>query len=90
VARGTELLVTRSSIVNVGRAAGQGRLMHAAFEQAAIQAARQAGLRSARVGVQTVVNARWAAQLESMGYSWELIQTGAATWSKTLAKVFTL
>lgn len=87
--RGTELMVSRGAIVNVGRVAGQGRLMHTAFEQAAIQAARQAGARSARVALETVVNPRWAAYLESQGYAYELIEH-ATGFTRVLTKVFTL
>ncbi|MCS6844541.1 MAG: DUF4157 domain-containing protein [Caldilineales bacterium] len=86
---GAELVVSRGAIVNVGRVAGQGRLMHAAFEQAAIQAARQAGARSARVALETVVNPRWAAYLESQGYAYEVIEH-ATGFTRVLTKVFTL
>jgi hypothetical protein len=89
-ARGGELLVTRSAIINVGRVAGQGRLIHAAFEQGAIQAARQAGMTSVRVGLETIINPAWRAYLESMGYAPELIQYGATNFTSTLTKVFTL
>lgn len=88
--RGTELVVTRGAIVNVGRVAGQGRLMHTAFEQAAIQAARQAGARTARVAMETVVNTRWAAYLESQGYTFQVVANELGGFSRVLTKVFTL
>ncbi len=90
--RATELIVERDAIVNVGRVAGQGRLVTSAFEQAAIAAARQAGALSARVAYHTVVNAEWGAYLESMGYSYEVIAgtTPGVIVTRVLTKVFTL
>ena len=90
VTRGTELFVSRSSILNIGRVAGQGRLVHSAFEMGAIQAARAAGMTTARVGMSTVVNATWRAYLEAAGYSSELIQVGPNTWTNFMTKVFSL
>lgn len=89
MSEGRVLTVLRDAIVNVERVAGQGRLMHSAFEQAAVAAAREAGATSVRVGVQTVVNARWAAYLESLGYTWELVPT-ATGFSRVLIRTLTL
>ncbi|MFN0067376.1 MAG: hypothetical protein ACKVYV_07035, partial [Limisphaerales bacterium] len=89
LSEGRVLTVFRNSIVNAGRAAGQGRLMHSAFEQAAIAAARQAGASSARVAMQTVQNPQWAAYLESLGYSVEVLPT-ATGFTRVLIKTFTL
>ncbi|UNB55798.1 MULTISPECIES: DUF4157 domain-containing protein [unclassified Mycolicibacterium] len=90
--RGTELLIERDAIVNVSRVAGQGRLVNAAFEQAAIAAARQVGAKTARVAFHTVVNAQWGAYLESLGYGYELIEglVPGSIFTKVLTKVITL
>jgi hypothetical protein len=89
VQRGTELMVSRAAIRNVGRVPAQGRLIHGAFEQAARQAAREAGATSARVALEMVQNPTWKAYLESRGYAYLLIahETG---WTNFLTKVFTL
>lgn len=87
---GRVLTVFRNTIVNVERVAGQGRLVHSAFEQAAIAAAREAGATSARVALQTVVNTQWAAYLESLGYAYEVLSTGGVGFTRVLVKTFTL
>ena len=86
---GTELVVTRNIIVNASKIPGQGRLIHGAFEKAAIQVARQAGMKSARVSLELVQNPKWAAYLESHGYAFQVIahKTGA---TRVLTKVFPL
>ncbi len=66
---GSALAVRYAFIENVGRVVGQGRMMQVALEGAAMQAARQAGLKEAQVIVQTIVNPKWAAYLESIGYT---------------------
>jgi len=88
--RATELLVSRGSILNISQIPARGRLIHSAFEQAAIQTARQAGLRTARVALETVQNARWAAYLESQGYTFEVIANNYGGFTRVLTKVFTL
>lgn len=86
---GTELTVTRSVIVNASKIPGQGRLIHGAFERAAIQVAKESGLKSARVSLELVQNAKWASYLEGQGYAFEVFihKTGA---TRVLTKVFTL
>ena len=88
--RGTELVVGRTTIVNSSRIAGQGRLIHGAFERAAIQVAREAGARTARVALELVQNPKWAAYLESHGYAFEVIANEAGGFTRVLTKVFTL
>ena len=88
--RGTELVVGRTTIVNSSRIAGQGRLIHGAFERAAIQVAREAGARTARVALELVQNPKWAAYLESNGYAFEVIANEAGGFTRVLTKVFTL
>jgi hypothetical protein len=90
--RATELIVERDIITNVGRVAGQGRLINSAFEQAAIAAARQAGALTARVAYHTVVNNTWGAYLESLGYAPEVMAgtTPGLMFTRVMTKVFTL
>jgi hypothetical protein len=88
--RGTELVVGRTTIVNSSRIAGQGRLIPGAFERAAIQVAREAGARTARVALELVQNPKWAAYLESQGYAFQVIATEAGGFTRVLTKVFTL
>lgn len=88
--QGTELVVTRVSILNTSGVAARGRLIHGAFEQAAIQAARTAGARTARVALEYVVNPKWAAYLESRGYVYELIANETGGFISVLMKVFTV
>lgn len=85
---GKELIVGRIGILNVGRVPAQGRLIHAAFERAAIQAARQAGATSARVAIELVQNPRWAAYLESQGYAYQVIEHASGA-TRYLTKLFT-
>lgn len=89
MSEGRVMTVLRNTIVNVERIPAQGRLIHSAFEQAAIAAAREAGAVSVRVGVQTVVNTQWGAYLESLGYAYELLPT-ATGFSKVLIRTLTL
>jgi Domain of unknown function (DUF4157) len=88
--RGTEMVVTRFSIENVGRVAGQGRFMHGVYERAVVEAAKAAGARSARVAVETVINPGWRAYLEGQGYAIELIETAGGGFSKVWSKVLPL
>lgn len=44
---------------------------------------------SARVALETVINRRWAAYLESQGYAYEVIEH-ATGFTRVLTKVFTL
>ena len=70
---GTELAVRRSLVENISRIPGQGKAMQAAWEAAAIRAARAAGAKSVQIALRTVVNATWKAYLESQGYSWQVL-----------------
>jgi Domain of unknown function (DUF4157) len=87
------LRITRFSIENTLRATaegkGLGRIMTSAYEQAAIQAARQAGMTTVKLSVETIVNASWRAYMESIGYQIELIETTAG-FSKVWTKVIGL
>lgn len=89
---GTELAVRRSAILNVGRAAGQGRAMQAVWESAAIQAAKQSGAKTVQIAMRTLQNQTWAAYLESQGYVWEALPKlfGQVGFEKALVKVITL
>jgi hypothetical protein len=87
---GRVMTVLRNAIVNVERIPGQGRLIHSAFEQAAVAAARDAGATSVRIGLETVVNAQWAAYLESLGYAVELIPNTADGFSRVLMRTLPL
>jgi hypothetical protein len=89
MSEGRVMTVLRNTIVNVERIPGQGRLIHSAFEQAAVAAAREAGATSVRVGLQTVVNAQWAAYLESIGYAVEVIPN-AGGFSRVLMRTLPL
>jgi hypothetical protein len=86
---GRVMTVFRNTIVNAERVSGQGRLIHGAFEQAAVAAAREAGATSVRVALQTVVNAQWAAYLESLGYTWQVLPT-ATGFTRVLIRTLTL
>ena len=89
--KGGELLVRRLGIQNVSAVAGQGRLVHAGFEQAAIAAARAAGATSTRVALETVVNQSWRSYVVGRGYAPYLIEkVGAKGFEVLFAKVFTL
>ncbi len=70
---GTQMIVRRSSIVNVSRIPNQGKLMQSVWESAAIQAAKQAGAKSVQIGVRTVQNAQWADYLMSRGYTMQVM-----------------
>ena len=71
--RNGELVASYDTIVNTGRVAGQGRRAQAAFEAAAVKAARGAQLQSARVAVESIVNQQWKEYLASIGYYWDMI-----------------
>lgn len=88
--RGSELTVTQMTIVNASRIPGQGRLIHRAFEQAAIEVARQSGASTARVALKLVQNKKWAAYLESQGYAFQTINNASRGFSRVLTKVFTV
>lgn len=72
--KGTALAVEYTFIENVGRVAGQGRAMQIALEQAAVQIAKANGVAEAQVIVHTVVNPKWLAYLESLGYTKTLVE----------------
>lgn len=87
--RGTSLAVEYTFIQNVGRVAGQGRMMQVTLEQAAVQVAKDAGLKEAQVIVHTVVNDKWMAYLESLNYAKTIIDKAGgvgfeAVWMKVL------
>lgn len=85
---GSELVVTRSIIVNSSKIAGRGRLVHGAFERAAVQVAKEQGLKTARVSLELVQNPTWAAYLEAQGYAFEVLVHGSGA-TRVLTKVFT-
>jgi hypothetical protein len=82
-----ELIAAYDTIINVSRVSGQGRRIHAAFEAAAARAARDAGLKSAQVAVQNIINPTWKEYLLSLGYRWEMIELQPGVWSTVLVKV---
>ena len=85
----SELVVTRFSIQNLSGVAGRGRAMHAAFEKAAVEAAKKAGAKTASVRLEAVVNPKWRAYLESMGYSMKPFQKqGEIGFQVLMTKVF--
>ncbi len=88
--RGSELTVTQMTIVNASKIPGRGRLIHRAFEQAAIEVARQSGASTARVALKLVQNKKWAAYLESQGYAFQTINNASGGFSRVLTKVFTI
>lgn len=90
--RGGTLAVEYTFIQNVGRVAGQGRAMQVALEQAAVQVAKEAGAKEAQVIVHTVVNQKWMAYLESLGYTKTIIDKAGqagfeAVWMKVISIV---
>lgn len=68
-AKGGELLVKYFGIERRAAEKGAGEAMQGFFERAAVKAASEAGLKTARVGVETVTNPAWRAYLESLGYT---------------------
>ncbi len=64
-----ELLARFRGIENTTDARGRGELVLSAFEQAAIEVARENGIASTRVAVQLVVNERFRNLLNKRGYS---------------------
>ncbi len=87
--KGASLAVEYTFIENIGRVAGQGRMMQVTLEQAAVQVAKDAGLQEAQVIVHTVVNDKWMAYLESLGYAKTVIDKVGeagfeAVWMKIL------
>jgi hypothetical protein len=90
--RGKELVVRRFGIERVGGVSGHGKVMHSAYEQAALQVGREAGATSVRVLMETVVNEEWRDYLtKSLGYSMQVYDK-EASWGieNLLTKVFTL
>jgi hypothetical protein len=85
----SQLVITRFGIRNASRVSGQGRLIQAAYERAAILAAREAGATSVSIRMQTVVNAGWRTYLESQGFAMQMIEN-ADGFSNLLVKVITL
>ena len=87
----TQLIIRRFGIRRLTAAAGEGRIVHGAFERAAIQAAKQTGAKSVRLIMETPVNQAWKTYLESQGYAMEVIEkVGEVGFENVLTKVFTL
>jgi hypothetical protein len=87
--RGGELFANYGTIINASRIPGQGRAMHAAFEQGAVQAARAAGATTARVGVYNIQNKAWYDYLWSRGYRPDMLQSHTG-FTNYMSKVFNL
>jgi Domain of unknown function (DUF4157) len=89
---GTELMVRRSLVKRLGGVPGQGKLMQAAWEAAAVQAAKQAGAKSVQLAMRTVQNETWAAYLESQLYRWDAIPKlfGQQGFERALVKTIQL
>ena len=68
---GEVLVFRRFGIENVSRIRGRGRLIHQAFEEAALAFARREGAPRARISLETVVNDTWRAYLTRLGYRME-------------------
>ncbi len=66
--QGSALVVEYTFIENVDRVPGQGRAMHVALEDAAVQVARDVGAAEAQVRVHTVINQKWIDFLQSRGF----------------------
>ena len=90
MSEGRVMTVFRNTIVNAERIPGQGRLIHSAFEQAAVAAAREAGATSVRVALETVINPQWATYLKSLGYAIEVIPTASGGFSRVLIRTLAL
>jgi hypothetical protein len=88
--RNGELVASYDTIVNVSRIPNQGKAIQRAFEAGAVQAARNAGLNSARVAVETIQNKVWEAYLKSNGYGWASLELRKRQYSTVLTKVFPL
>jgi hypothetical protein len=87
--QGQRLFVRYSHIINSGQKAGYGRMVQSALERAAMAAGKEAGAKTVEVGVTTIVNPKWQAYLESLGYVAEMVPMGT-TWTKVWMRVFTL
>jgi hypothetical protein len=55
-----------------------------------IEAARAAGLGSARVAVELVQNPAWAAHLESLGYGVDVLELSPGVFTRVHTKLFAL
>jgi hypothetical protein len=85
----SELLVLRELIFNMG-GPGQGSFIHGAFEQAAIDIARQLGARSVRVGMHPLLNKAWAKELMKLGYKFENLPWGGGIKLNVLIRTLPL
>ena len=85
-----QLTASYDTIVNVSRISGAGKRIQSAFEAGVTQAARDAGLTSARVAVETVINPVWKEYLLSIGYRPEMLELQKGVFSVVLSKVFPL
>ena len=88
--RDGELVASYDTIVNVSGVSGQGKRIQSAFEAATVEAARAAGLQSARVAVESIINPTWKAYLESIGYSSDQMVLREGVFSWVMTKVFPL
>jgi len=86
---GKELIARYQMIVRTVGESGAGRLVHEAFEQAAIQAAQQAGAKTVRVAVEFVQNPAWREFLIGRGYHLDVLQLEGKVIS-VWTRVFTL
>ena len=89
VAQGRNLAVSRfsSHVAPALRGQGQGSLINAAFEEAAVAAARMNGLKTVTIDVGIIVNPGWRVLLESRGYVKTMTQTAdgfSNGWVKTI------
>jgi hypothetical protein len=71
---GSTLTVAYAGIKKISDVRHQGKIMQIALEGAAVQVAKEAGLKEAHVMVQLVVNPTWAAYLESIGYTRTVVE----------------
>lgn len=87
---GDTFWATYSGVLNDSRILERGRLMHLAFEQATIAAARSAGAAKAEVRVHRVVNPGWRTHLENRGYGPRTIEeAGQRGFQVPFTKQFT-
>jgi hypothetical protein len=85
-----ELVASYDTIVNISRVSNQGKRIQSAFEAGTVQAARAAGLKSARVAVETIVNPDWKGYLISIGYWPDVLELQKGVFSFVFNKVFPL
>ena len=65
--------------------------MQAAYERAAIEAAKQARAKTVRIAMEKPVNPAWKAYLESQGYTWQVVEkVGEFGFEGLMTKIITL